>query len=75
MSDGTATTISKTFSRETRVSNTIDAPPSTIWRLLTDAKHYPAWNSTVVSVNGEIGLFRIESVCLLYTSDAADEER
>lgn len=54
MSDGTATTIRKTFSRETRISNTIDAPPSTIWRLLTNAKSYPAWNSTVVSVNGEI---------------------
>ena len=52
--DGKATTTSKTFSRETRVSTTIDAPPSTIWRLLTDAKGYPAWNSTVVSVNGEI---------------------
>ncbi|MBT2585607.1 SRPBCC domain-containing protein [Arthrobacter sp. ISL-95] len=52
--EGTATTTSKTFSRETRVSTTIDAPPSTIWRLLTDAKGYPAWNSTVVSVDGEI---------------------
>ncbi|PRB44997.1 polyketide cyclase/dehydrase [Arthrobacter sp. MYb23] len=52
--DGTATTISKTFSRETRVSTTIDSPQSTIWRLLTDAKGYPAWNSTVVSVEGEI---------------------
>jgi uncharacterized protein YndB with AHSA1/START domain len=52
--DGTATTMSKTFSRETRVSTTIDASPSTIWRLLTDAKGYSAWNSTVVSVDGEI---------------------
>ena len=51
---GTATTMSKTFSRETRVATTIGAPPSTIWRLLTDAKGYPTWNSTVVSVNGEI---------------------
>ncbi|MEV7663023.1 SRPBCC domain-containing protein [Paenarthrobacter sp. NPDC089316] len=54
ISDGTATTTSKTFSRETRVANTIDAPPSTVWGLLTDAKSYPEWNSTVVSLDGEI---------------------
>ena len=53
-SDGTATTTSKTFSRETRIATTIDAPPSTVWRLLTNAKDYPAWNSTIVSMNGEI---------------------
>lgn len=53
-SDGTATTISKTFSRETRISAAIDAPPSTIWRLLTNAQDYPTWNSTVVSIDGEI---------------------
>ncbi|MEV4951807.1 SRPBCC domain-containing protein [Paenarthrobacter nitroguajacolicus] len=54
ISDGTATTTSKTFSRETRIATTIDAPPSTVWRLLTNAKDYPAWNSTIVSVDGEI---------------------
>lgn len=53
-SDGTATTISKTFSRETRIATTIDAPPSAVWLLLTNAKDYPAWNSTIVSVDGEI---------------------
>ncbi|MDI2035747.1 SRPBCC domain-containing protein [Paenarthrobacter nitroguajacolicus] len=54
ISDGTATTTSKTFSRETRVANTIDAPPATVWGLLTDAKSYPVWNSTIVSLEGEI---------------------
>ncbi|MGJ0385104.1 SRPBCC domain-containing protein [Paenarthrobacter nicotinovorans] len=54
ISDGTATTTSKTFSRETRVATLIDAPPSKVWGLLTDAGNYPTWNSTVVSVDGEI---------------------
>jgi len=54
ISDGTASTTSKTFSRETQVANTIDAPPATVWGLLTDARSYPQWNSTVVSIVGEI---------------------
>ncbi|MFJ4267055.1 SRPBCC domain-containing protein [Paenarthrobacter nicotinovorans] len=54
ISDGIATTTSQTFSRETRVATTIDASPSTVWGLLTDAKNYPTWNSTIVSINGDI---------------------
>ncbi len=54
MSDGKATTIKKLFSRETSVSISIKAPPKTIWSLLTDASQYPKWNSTVVSIEGNI---------------------
>ncbi|WOH19775.1 SRPBCC domain-containing protein [Paenarthrobacter sp. GOM3] len=51
---GTATTVSKTFSRATQVSISIAASPASVWRLLTAASEYPRWNSTVVSVKGEI---------------------
>ncbi len=54
MSDGKATTIKKIFSRETSVSISIKAPSKTIWSLLTDASQYPKWNTTVVSVEGNI---------------------
>lgn len=33
---------------------TIDAPPDEVWRLLTDAAGYRAWNPAVVSVDGTI---------------------
>jgi hypothetical protein len=36
----------------TRIS--IQAPPEAIWRILTDAASYPAWNSTVDRVEGRI---------------------
>lgn len=52
--DGTATTVSKTFSRTTQVATTIDADPATVWRVLTTAADYPRWNSTIVSLKGEI---------------------
>lgn len=32
----------------------IQAPPEAIWRILTDAASYPAWNSTVDRVDGYI---------------------
>ena len=51
---GKATTIKKTFSRETSVSTTISADPAILWALLTHAADIPRWNSTVVSVKGEI---------------------
>ena len=54
MSEGKATTTKKLFSRETSVSISIKAPPKTIWALLTDASQYPKWNSTVVSIEGNI---------------------
>jgi uncharacterized protein YndB with AHSA1/START domain len=51
-----ANTIRKTFSRETSVSVDIQADPKTIWGLLTNAENYPNWNSTVISIDGNIAL-------------------
>lgn len=39
--DGKATTIKETFSRETAVSINIQADPSIIWTLLTNASDFP----------------------------------
>ena len=52
--EGKATTIRKTFSRETSVSTTIAADPAIVWALLTHAADFPRWNSTVTSIKGEI---------------------
>jgi uncharacterized protein YndB with AHSA1/START domain len=52
--EGKAVTTKKTFSRETTVSLRIEADPSIIWALLTRASDFPRWNSTVVSIKGEI---------------------
>lgn len=49
-----ATTLKRTFSRETSVSASIAADPATVWALLTHAADYPRWNSTVTSIQGEI---------------------
>ena len=51
---GNAQTTRAMFSRETRVSTEIRATCETIWSLLTDAERYPHWNSTVVSIRGQI---------------------
>lgn len=51
---GNAQTTRAVFSRETRVSIEILATPEAIWDLLTDANRYPHWNSTVVSIRGQI---------------------
>ena len=51
---GKALTNKKTFSRVTTISQTINANPSIIWKLLTNASDYSKWNSTVVSIDGEI---------------------
>ncbi len=56
MSDGKATTIKRMFSRETTVKISISAPSKKIWELLIDATKYPTWNSTVVSIEGNISL-------------------
>src|SRR5262249_43064586 len=44
------------FSRETAVEIDIHASPDAVWSLLTDAAGWPKWNSTVVSLEGEIAL-------------------
>jgi uncharacterized protein YndB with AHSA1/START domain len=54
--NGKAETTKKLFSRETKVSIAIQATPQTIWALLTNAKDYPKWNATVVSIEGNIAL-------------------
>lgn len=52
--NGTATTIKKTFSRQTSVSIAINADPSIIWTLLTNASDFARWNSTIVFIEGKI---------------------
>lgn len=49
-----ASTVRKTFSRTTSVSTTIQADQSIIWALLTNAADYKRWNSTIVSIEGDI---------------------
>jgi len=44
----------RAFSLLCRVEITIDAPPGRIWALLTDARDFPRWNSTVTAIEGEI---------------------
>ncbi len=51
---GKASTEKKTFSRSTSISQTINANPTVIWSLLTNASDFPRWNSTVVSIIGNI---------------------
>ncbi len=53
-SNGVATTEKSTFSMENSVFIKINASPSKIWSFLTDVKGYTGWNSTVVSIEGEI---------------------
>lgn len=52
--NGKANTVKKTFSRVTEISQTINASAPTIWSLLTDAPNFPKWNSTIVSIEGNI---------------------
>lgn len=65
--DGKATTERKTFSRQTVVSINIKSDPSIIWTLLTNASDFPRWNSTIVSLGGEIKLG--EKIQLISTLD------
>lgn len=52
--EGKAATTKTIFSRETSVSNTIAADAGIVWALLTNASDFPRWNSTVVSLKGNI---------------------
>jgi len=59
-----AVTIKKTFSRETAISIDIQADKSILWALLTNASDFPRWNSTVISIEGDIkpgGKIRLKS--------------
>lgn len=51
---GQANTVRTTFSRETSIQVTISAQPAIVWALLTHAADFPRWNSTVISIQGEI---------------------
>src|SRR5687768_11161196 len=42
-----------TFRMGYSIRGEIQAPPEKIWALLTDAKRFPEWNSTVTSIGGE----------------------
>ncbi|MDX1908334.1 MAG: SRPBCC domain-containing protein [Bacteroidia bacterium] len=52
--EGRALTERQTFSRTTTIRQLIQAEPAVIWSLLTRAADYPRWNSTVISIEGEI---------------------
>tara|TARA_R110000744_G_scaffold249332_3_gene365625 strand:+ start:319 stop:849 length:531 start_codon:yes stop_codon:yes gene_type:complete len=52
--NGTAIATSRTFKRTTCVSINILASKEIIWALLTNAGDFPRWNSTIVSMHGEI---------------------
>jgi uncharacterized protein YndB with AHSA1/START domain len=49
-----AVTTKTLFSRETTVSITINATPEKIWGILTDVHSYNRWNSTIVTLEGEM---------------------
>lgn len=49
-----AVTTHKTFSRTTSVGADIQADAAIIWALLTNAADYKRWNSTIVSIDGNI---------------------
>ena len=51
---GEAETVKKTFSRCTTISQIIESDPSIIWALLTNASDFSRWNSTIISIEGEI---------------------
>lgn len=52
--NGMAKTVKKTFNRTTEIHQYIDAEPSVIWSLLTNASDFSRWNSTIVSIEGNI---------------------
>ena len=52
--NGKATTLKKTFSRETTISIIINSDAKTVWNLLTDASNFTNWNSTITSIEGSI---------------------
>lgn len=49
-----ATTSRKTFRMECSISADIRATPETIWQILTNAKDYTRWNTTIISFEGSI---------------------
>lgn len=54
VSSGKVTTRKRFFSRTTSISIDIKADPSIVWALLTNARDFARWNSTIISLEGEI---------------------
>ena len=52
--DGVAVKTRTADALDYSVSIAIAAPPSVVWALLTEAKAYPQWNTTIVRVEGTI---------------------
>lgn len=52
--NGKASTVKKTFSRQTSVNIDINADAVIIWALLTNASDFARWNSTIISIEGNI---------------------
>lgn len=52
--NGKASTLKKTFSRETAVSIEIKADPAIVWSLLTNGSDITRWNSTITFFEGDI---------------------
>mgnify|MGYP000132615716 CR=1 FL=1 len=67
--DGKANTVKKTFSRTTTINKTINAEAATIWPILTNASDFNKWNSTVVSIQGNIA--ESEKIALVSTLDTS----
>jgi uncharacterized protein YndB with AHSA1/START domain len=52
----TATTTAATFRQSCSVHRTIAAPVARVWSLLTDARRFPSWNTTVTTLDGDIAV-------------------
>jgi hypothetical protein len=52
--DGKASRIKKVFSVQYSVAINIKASPNKIWAILTNAREFPSWNSTIDSIKGNI---------------------
>lgn len=56
LADGKASKTRSAFRMEVAVRINIRAKPDRIWALLTNARDFPRWNSTVQSIEGSIAL-------------------
>lgn len=54
MTSTNVTQTGRAFSMEYRVVVNVRARAGVVWKLLTDAKDFPRWNSTVRGIDGEI---------------------
>ena len=54
--NGTATLTKSLFRMQVGVSIKVQAAPQKIWSLLTNARQFPSWNSTIRSIDGTIAL-------------------